>query len=232
MPVITPSLGLTTYKMATDASSILIYTMNDQVSGSATTQNLGIIDSFAGNTSSSLTIISGSVVSHSASLVALSASMTMVTGSLTAISASLAAIVPILAIATRNVAQSIPSGSTMTPISFDTVYYDNGNYFDISASPTRMTLPVDGIYRMDTTIYFGANTTGIRGLKYYKNGVEDFWTPEVNAIQGGVQGTTVAYSTLTAQRNAGDYYEFFPYQNSGGSLIGIVRASVQLVTTL
>jgi hypothetical protein len=62
MTIITPNLGLTTYKTTIDASSVLVYDYVDQVSGSSTTQNLGIIDAFAGNTSASLILISASMV--------------------------------------------------------------------------------------------------------------------------------------------------------------------------
>jgi len=41
MPNATPFLGLITYKSITDASSVLVYDYNDQISGSGGTQNLG-----------------------------------------------------------------------------------------------------------------------------------------------------------------------------------------------
>jgi len=59
---ITTNLGLTTYSTVTDASSVLIYEFIDQISGSTATSNVGIIDTFAGHTSASLTDISASLV--------------------------------------------------------------------------------------------------------------------------------------------------------------------------
>lgn len=61
MTAITPNLNLITYSTITDASSVLLYGYFDQVSGSGATQNLGIIDTFAGNTSASIVNISGSI---------------------------------------------------------------------------------------------------------------------------------------------------------------------------
>ena len=61
MTATTPSLGLTTYDTIIDASSVLLYSYFDQVSGSGTSQNLGIIDNFANITSASLVNISGSL---------------------------------------------------------------------------------------------------------------------------------------------------------------------------
>jgi hypothetical protein len=58
----TPYLGLTSYQTVTDASSVLIYDYVDQTSGSSSTQNLGIIDTHASNTSASLILISASMV--------------------------------------------------------------------------------------------------------------------------------------------------------------------------
>lgn len=62
MVATTPNLGLTTYKTTIDASSVLVYDYVDQVSGSSTTQNLGIIDAFAGQTSASFVLVSASMV--------------------------------------------------------------------------------------------------------------------------------------------------------------------------
>ena len=81
MPTTTAFLGLTSYVSTTDASSILIYTYNDQVSGSGTNQNLGILDASASRVSASLTTLSGSMVGMSASIIAISASIANMTAS-------------------------------------------------------------------------------------------------------------------------------------------------------
>jgi len=51
MPILTNKLGLTSYNTVTDASSVSFYTFFNQSSGSATTQNLGILDRYATDTS-------------------------------------------------------------------------------------------------------------------------------------------------------------------------------------
>lgn len=61
MTKITPNLGLTTYSTITDASSVLIYTYINTVSGSGIAQNLGIIDAYAGEISASIISLNTSV---------------------------------------------------------------------------------------------------------------------------------------------------------------------------
>jgi hypothetical protein len=81
MSGITPNLRLTTYNTITDASSVLVYTYVNQVSGSAATANLGIIDNFAGQ-------VSGSIVNMSGSFTTINACLVLISGSLTAMSGS------------------------------------------------------------------------------------------------------------------------------------------------
>lgn len=57
----TINLGLITYNTSIDSGSSM-YDFIDNTSGSSSTQNLGIIDKFAGATSASLIEISGSIV--------------------------------------------------------------------------------------------------------------------------------------------------------------------------
>lgn len=61
MTTITPNLGLKTYNTLIDSGSSM-YDWIDQTSGSSASQNLGIIDAFAGKTSASMTEISASMV--------------------------------------------------------------------------------------------------------------------------------------------------------------------------
>lgn len=57
----TTKLGLISYNTALDASSKTVYEYVNEVSGSLTTQNLGILDNFATEVSASIVEISGSM---------------------------------------------------------------------------------------------------------------------------------------------------------------------------
>lgn len=60
----TPNLQLNSYNSITDASSVLVYNYVNNVSGSAATQNLGIIDSFVAVITGSLTSASAAVATE------------------------------------------------------------------------------------------------------------------------------------------------------------------------
>ena len=77
MPILTNKLGLTSYNTVTDASSVSFYTFFNQSSGSATTQNLGILDRYATDTSA---CIARGFAESSASTTILSASVAILNG--------------------------------------------------------------------------------------------------------------------------------------------------------
>jgi len=77
MPILTNKLGLTSYNTITDASSVSFYTFFNQSSGSATTQNLGILDRYATDTSA---CIARGFAESSASTTILSASVAILNG--------------------------------------------------------------------------------------------------------------------------------------------------------
>jgi len=64
--ITTTKLGLTSYNTITDASTVTVYDYIDNTSGSLPTQNLGIIDRFATETSGSFAVISASMVTATA----------------------------------------------------------------------------------------------------------------------------------------------------------------------
>lgn len=74
----TSQLGLTTYNIITDGSSLTATYIN-QASGSATSANLPILDRFAVAVTASLVALSGSANNTSASLTWISGSLTVVT---------------------------------------------------------------------------------------------------------------------------------------------------------
>jgi len=112
-------------------------------------------------------------------------------------------------------AQSINTG-TWTAITFDTERFDSDNYHDNATNNTRFTIPVAGRYVLSANIAFAANATGLRGLRFFKNGTTIIAFEQVNAV------TTGDYTSLVCTRHyefaAGDYVTCDAYQGSGGAL--------------
>ncbi len=128
-------------------------------------------------------------------------------------------------IARRVAAQSITNDS-LDPIELDHSYVDEANFFNISGAPTEIAIPYKGRYGIEIAVKFVANGTGIRGVELYLNGSLDD-DCYVNAVAGGVKGTTVKFYFETAQRQAGNIYTFKAYQNSGGPLDMQARVSIR-----
>ena len=132
MPTTTSFLGLTAYRSTTDASSVLIYTYNDQISGSGTTQNLGILDASASRVSASLIVISASMSGMSASIVQISASLANMTAS------------PITA-----PYQDLMPQTSIPPLSGSSLYGAAFEYIETSSSATYK--PIFAQLRFDDT---------------------------------------------------------------------------------
>lgn len=137
----------------------------------------------------------------------------------------------ILGIARRAANQSIGNGA-FEPIQLDTEDSDFGSYFNIGANNTRLTFVKSGFYNVSWSVSFVANATGYRVSELRRNGgaapgdAQDEKTP----IAGAAYATKLNPVLLpTAFRAAGDYYENYVFQNSGGPLNAVSRVSVELV---
>lgn len=124
-----------------------------------------------------------------------------------------ASFIPPLTVLQRTTTQAV-SNVTVTNVSWDTtVIIDNVGAFS-SGTPTRITVP--SLYtkvRLSWGITWASNSTGGRWLILQKNGSEI----ERRVIQGfGESGMELNTRWLTVA--ASDYFEFFVYQSSGGSL--------------
>lgn len=104
--------------------------------------------------------------------------------------------------------------STTTPISFDTVIENNSGVFS-AGSPTRLTIPVSGIWQGAFWVYWEANAVGIRENFVRKNGTTFYFTDDRAALPSN--GTSVLIN-WTLRLAAGDYLEYCGWQNSGGAL--------------
>jgi len=132
----------------------------------------------------------------------------------------------VIGIARCNVAQSV-NDSSLDAVSFLVQDVDDENYIDIAGGPTKITLPRDGNYMFDVEVQFESHATGHRSVGMYRSGGGADFTMIMPAINGAI--TLVKFPFITANRTAGDYYEFKAWQNSGGALDITARVAVTLL---
>ena len=113
------------------------------------------------------------------------------------------------ALIARSTLQTI-TNATMTAISFDTEYFDDSGYHD-NTNPTRLTVPTTGKYQFNFQASCDS-TTGRMIVEVRKNGtnIAQFELGNNSSISGW-QASGIKDAT------AGQYFEFFVYQSSGGS---------------
>lgn len=130
-------------------------------------------------------------------------------------------------IVSRESTQSIPNNSE-TDITFDTEITDTDDMF--SNPSTDITIQRPGIYAIQHSIDFAANTTGIRATHIAINGTIVSENGGVTAPGGADTGLTC--STVVAL-NKGDVVTCFCFQNSGGALniSSGTRLSLRLIST-
>ena len=89
---------------------------------------------------------------------------------------------------------------------------DNGGTVGITQSAGRWTFTTPGRYAISAAVSWRNNTTGIRGLGIRLNGGASIRDILMNATSTA-QGTVM--NIMEARFSAGDYIEFWGYQNSG-----------------
>lgn len=113
------------------------------------------------------------------------------------------------------IAQAV-ANQTWTPINFDLEILDTAN-MHAAGNPSRITIPVAGIYRLSGGVAFTSNTAGARSTSWALNGTifggAMAWQGGISA--GAFQLPAMAVVTTFA---AGDYIELRVYQNSGVSI--------------
>jgi hypothetical protein len=117
-----------------------------------------------------------------------------------------------MAVVTRSAVQSIPN-ATSTAISWDNAQINDSAIYS-GGSPTRLTVPA-GATRVRVTLssYWAANSVGVRNLKITINNNSDI----VFDIRPAQNESGAAISRVYLVQ-AGDYFEAFVNQNSGGAL--------------
>jgi len=118
----------------------------------------------------------------------------------------------------NSAAQSV-NNTTWTILTFDSENFDTSAIHSTGANTGRMTIPsgMGGYWRFTAYVQFAGNTTGLRAIDLYKNGVS-----VGPMVRVGSPPTTNDVFTLTLNSVlslvATDYIELYAYQASGGAL--------------
>jgi hypothetical protein len=114
-------------------------------------------------------------------------------------------------------AQSVSNGTSVA-ITFNSEVYDTDGFHDNSTNNTRITIPTGkgGKYQFTIQLSYAANATGSRITKLFKNGA---LVQLLNvSSSAGAADYAVNASTCLITAVAGDYFEAYAEQYSGGSL--------------
>lgn len=106
--------------------------------------------------------------------------------------------------------------ATWTALALDAEQWDVGAMHSLVTNTSRVTIPTgqSGHYSFKGQCGFAPNATGMRKLSIARNGIR-IWSM-------AVPGTSLDYQVLHVSGEfpsvAGDYYELYVYQDSGGAL--------------
>lgn len=112
----------------------------------------------------------------------------------------------------KGASQSI-TNNVETKVTVDNSSFDRSGLFDSVNS--RLTVKTPGTYRLSGSVSFASSSSNIRIAYIAKNGTISVGN-QIQAISAGAS-TTVQVSDVF-EAVAGDYFELWAYQNSGGSL--------------
>lgn len=113
--------------------------------------------------------------------------------------------------------QSINTG-TWTAVLFDTEDFDTDAIHSTASNTSRFTVPSGkaGKWMFTSSLFFAANSTGVRGADFWKNG------SSAGREYVQVQSTSASSMAILTQAvfnlAVADYIEIAAFQNSGGSL--------------
>lgn len=115
----------------------------------------------------------------------------------------------------RDAAQTIGNNSD-TAVTWNVESFDTDALHSLLSDTSRMTVPASGVsyVRLNASITFDNNSSGVRRIKIVKNGAT---TIAAQSIDGAGFDALSVSSGLVAV-SASDYFEVFAYQTSGGDL--------------
>lgn len=116
----------------------------------------------------------------------------------------------------RATAQSIPT-ATLTAIAFSTESFDAEDMW-IAGSPTRLTVPATraGKWLIVGGVSYVGSLTGLREARIAKNGTDQVINRRTTLAAAGE--SSFVQATALVEAAAGNYFELFAYQDSGGAL--------------
>lgn len=119
--------------------------------------------------------------------------------------------------------QNYNSGA-FNALTFDTEVYDTASLHDNATNPSRITVPTGYSFAMFWGgVRWTANNTGSRLLGLLKNGSTDYGSPVVQhpAANADARETDMSVASPILAVTAGDYFELFARQDSGGALAAL-----------
>lgn len=122
----------------------------------------------------------------------------------------------------QTVAQSI-ANSTPTAVTFGAVVGDSWSAWS-AGSPSLYTVQVAGLYSISGLVIYTANSTNARDGYIYYNGTA-IAASQVEYPGASASVGTVPIPTILQPASAGDTFQLFTSQNSGGALSTLVGAS-------
>ena len=120
-----------------------------------------------------------------------------------------------------NTSNITASNTTWTNLTFNTESWDSGTIHDIGSNTQNFTVPVAGKYLVRASVYWAANSTGLRQIRVTNGGTA---TGEVGTTVGSSNAFSQQYMDVVSC-SASDVLVFQVWQSSGGNL------DVQQVTT-
>jgi hypothetical protein len=133
------------------------------------------------------------------------------------------------AICNTDAAQTIAS-STYTAITWNLETVDTDAFHSTVTNTSRFTIPSgkDGKYQITARILWAGNNTGRRIMDIYKNGSSSSFGYNESAAPSSNVYTNAGVFTFTAV--AGDYFECYMFQTSGGNLATSASANTNQFT--
>lgn len=110
------------------------------------------------------------------------------------------------------------ANSAYVPVDFTSESFDDSGYHDNVTNPSRFTVPADGVYLLTAAASWDSSAAGARELAIAKNAQTS--ANDALSVYVNPAGTSInSASSLSAidKCSAGDYYELYAWQNSGGT---------------
>jgi hypothetical protein len=112
--------------------------------------------------------------------------------------------------------QSI-ANNTFTALTFDVEQFDTDTFHSTSTNTSRITIPAgkSGYYQVNASVAWATNTSGLRYLAIYKNGVDYF---RIDTAVSDTDGRIHMGGNIIMNLVETDYIEIYVFQSTGGNL--------------